>query len=138
MDMVKNFYLEFRIKQIKFINFLIDFGTTNKSKCLHVHAGNPHHFEISVLQEMNENSNYSKAEYELLFQNIYEKSKKKKRKNHIIDMGQSPCPSWRSKRNFKQSKQFSWIFVSMIKPKNDRNNIKVFKMEKKNRIKKAK
>ena len=77
MDMVKKFYLEFQIKEIKFINFLIDFGTTNKFKCLHVLAGILHHFEISVLQEMNENSNYSKAEYELLFQNIYEKSKKK-------------------------------------------------------------
>ena len=51
-------------------------------------------------------------------------------------MAQSPCPSWRSKRNFKQSKQFSWIFVSIIKPKNGRNNIKVFKMEKKTELRK--
>ena len=64
-----------RLKEIRFINLLIDSGTVNKFKCVHVLASNPHYYEMPVLLEVMENTNYSKEDYELLFQNIFEKSK---------------------------------------------------------------
>ena len=63
-----------RIKEIKYINLLVDAGTVNKCKCIQVLASNPHYSKMPVLFKIVSNNDFTKVDYEFLFNNLYEEA----------------------------------------------------------------
>ena len=60
------------LKKIKFVNLIVDSGTVLSFHTLHVLAGNPYEDGLPILFDLQEDSHFDKAQYELAFQEQFE------------------------------------------------------------------